>query len=196
MQIGLIMTLQDEYTTAVARSQDAWKNAAEVWTESIEKVTDRVSTPVVPVVRPDVTGVVEQWLDFTEQVAKVNREYVLNLAGVADAFSGAVRQHLDGLSEAVRDQAKAISHTAKEQVDKLAEAEREQIESVELAEREEARAIRNAERQQARQALASARERYQGQTKAELVEELSRRELPKTGNVDELIERLVDADTK
>ena len=32
--------------------------------------------------------------------------------------------------------------------------------------------------------------------KSELADELARRELPKKGTVDELIERLVDADTK
>ena len=62
----------------------------------------------------------------------------------------------------------------------------------EKAEQERAREARKAERQQARQA----RERYEGQTKAELSDQLAARDLPKTGNVDELIERLVEADTK
>jgi hypothetical protein len=35
-----------------------------------------------------------------------------------------------------------------------------------------------------------------GQTKAELSDQLGRRDLPKTGNVDELVERLVEADSK
>jgi len=65
-------------------------------------------------------------------------------------------------------------------------------EQAEKAEQERAREARKAERQQARQA----RERYEGQTKAELSDQLAERDLPKTGNVDELIERLVEADTK
>ena len=65
-------------------------------------------------------------------------------------------------------------------------------EQAEKAEQERAREARKAERQQARQA----RERYEGQTKAELSDQLAARDLPKTGNVDELIERLVEADTK
>ena len=59
-----------------------------------------------------------------------------------------------------------------------------------------ARQARQAEREQARQAHKRARERYEGLTKAELSDQLAKRELPKTGNVDELIERLVEADSK
>lgn len=201
------MTLQQEYTTTARRTQDAWTNAADAWTANVQKVTDQVRTPMLPVVATDATALVEQWFDFTERVNKVNREYILNLTGVADAFGGAVRQHVEGLGEALRDQVQAVSETAKEQVDKLAQAEREQIERLgqveqeqveraEQAEREQARAARNAERQQARQARQSARERYEGLTKVELADELGRRDLPKSGNVDELIERLVDNDTQ
>lgn len=190
------MTLQDEYTTTARRAQDAWSNAAEAWSQNIQKATEQVRTPVVNVVPTDATAVVEQWFDFAERVAKVNREYVLNLSGAANALGGAVRQHVDGLGEAVRDQVQTVSHTAKEELDKVAQAEREQAERVEQAEREQARAARNAERQDARQARQSARERYEGKTKAELTDELGRRDLPKTGNVDDLIERLVDADTE
>jgi hypothetical protein len=201
------MTLQQEYTTTTRRAQDAWTYAADAWTQSLQKVTDQVRSPMLPVVATDATALVEQWFDFIERVNKVNREYVLNLSGVADAFGGAVRQHVEGLGEAVRDQLEAVSNTAKEQVDKLAQAqreqierlgqvEREQVERAEQAEREQARAARNAERQQARQARQSARERYEGLTKVELAEELGRRDLPKTGNVDDLIERLVDNDAE
>jgi hypothetical protein len=41
-----------------------------------------------------------------------------------------------------------------------------------------------------------ARERYEGLTKAELSDLLDQRSLPKTGNVDEPVERLVEADSK
>ena len=55
-----------------------------------------------------------------------------------------------------------------------------------------ARQARQAGREHARQA----RQRYQGLPKAELSELLAKRDLPKTGNIDELIERLVEADTR
>ena len=58
------------------------------------------------------------------------------------------------------------------------------------------RKVRQAERRQARQAHDKARERYEGLTKTELSDQLAKRQLPKSGNVDELIERLVEADSK
>ena len=58
------------------------------------------------------------------------------------------------------------------------------------------RARNAAEREQARQAHDKARERYEGLTKAELSDQLAARDLPKTGNVDDLIERLIEADSK
>ena len=80
--------------------------------------------------------------------------------------------------------------TLQEYTGTLEAAEREQ------AEREQAHAACAVERATGRQARESARERYEGLTKAELAEELGQRDLPKTGNIDELIERLVDADTQ
>ena len=59
-----------------------------------------------------------------------------------------------------------------------------------------AREARFAERRQARQAHDKARERYESLTKAELSGQLAKRQLPKSGNVDELIERLAEADSK
>ena len=69
-------------------------------------------------------------------------------------------------------------------------------EQAEQAKQELAREARKAEREQARRAHDKARERYEGLTKAELSDQLGQRDLPKTGNVDELVERLVEADSK
>lgn len=74
--------------------------------------------------------------------------------------------------------------------------ERSADEQAEQAEQELAREARRIERAQARQAHEKARARYAGMTKAQLGELLAERNLRKTGNVDELIERLVEADGK
>ena len=57
----------------------------------------------------DATAVVEQWFDFTERIARVNREYVLTLARLVDTLGGALRQHVDAVGEAARDQVQAVS---------------------------------------------------------------------------------------
>lgn len=69
-------------------------------------------------------------------------------------------------------------------------------EQAEQAEKELAREARRAEREQAKRAHDQARERYEGLAKAELSDLLDQRHLPKTGTVDELVERLVEADSK
>ena len=72
----------------------------------------------------------------------------------------------------------------------------EQAGQAEQAEKELAREARKAERDQAKHAHDKARERYEGLTKAELSDLLDQRDLPKAGNVDEFVERLVEADSK
>ena len=62
--------------------------------------------------------------------------------------------------------------------------------------KELARQARQAEREQARQAHERARQPYEGLSKAQLSDLLAKRDLPKTGNIDELIERLVEADSR
>ena len=76
----------------------------------------------------------------------------------------------------------------------LSGAVREQAESARDFVHEQAGKAEQAAREQARHAHEMARERYEGLTKAELSDLLDQRNLPKTGNVDELVERLVEAD--
>jgi hypothetical protein len=90
----------------------------------------------------------------------------------------------------------SAGHVVHVQAAKAEQAVREQAERAGQAEQERARQARKAEREQARQARDQARQRYEGLTKAELSDQLAERDLPKTGNVDELTERLIAADTK
>ena len=93
----------------------------------------------------------------------------------------------------MREKAEAAGNAVREQAEKT---ERAALEQAEQAEKELARQARQAEREQARRAHKRARERYEGRTKAELSDQLAKRGLPKTGNIDELIERLVEADSR
>jgi hypothetical protein len=82
------------------------------------------------------------------------------------------------------------------QAGQAGQAAREQAERAEQPKQELAREARKAEREQARHDHDKARERYEGLTKAELSDQLDQRDLPKSGSVDELVERLVEADGK
>ena len=134
---------------------------------------------------------VEKVTDFWTQGSKKLTDYVpavvpqVNLVPIVERYFEFVQRTVD------------ISHdlTIKwaEAAGTLSGVVREQAEQ---AEKEMVREARKADREQARRAHDKARQRYEGLTKAELSDLLDKRDLPKTGNVDELIERLVEADSK
>jgi hypothetical protein len=128
--------------------------------------------------------------------ADINRHLAVRWAEAAGTLSGMVREKAGSAGDVVREKAEAASDIAREQAVKAEQAAHEQAEKVDQAEKELARQVRQAEREQARQAHERARQRYEGLTKAQLSNLLAKRGLPKTGNIDELIERLVEADSR
>jgi hypothetical protein len=89
-----------------------------------------------------------------------------------------------------------VADQAVQQAEKAQDVANEQAELVEEAKKEQEKVARAAERAAAKQAQQEAREPYEGLTKAELSDLLAERELPKSGTVEELIERLVSADSE
>ena len=87
-----------------------------------------------------------------------------------------------------------MGDVVRERAGSFEQAAAAQAEQAEQLQHEVAREARNLERARARQAHQQARERYEGLTKAELSDLLAKRGLPKTGTVNELVERLVKAD--
>jgi len=127
-----------------------------------------------------------------QKAVDLNRDLATAWTETVMSLSGVVREHAKKVSGIVKDEAESVADLAHEQAEQVERAAREQAEKIEQAEKEEARQARQAAREQAKQA----RERYEGLTKAELSDELAERALPKTGNVGELIERLVSADSQ
>jgi len=117
-----------------------------------------------------------------QRTVDISRDLTIKWAEAAGTLSGAVREQAESVGGLVRGQAESARDFMHEQAGQ--------------AEKELAREARQAEREQARHARDKARERYEGLTKAELSDRLDQRNLPKTGNVDELVERLVEADSK
>ncbi len=136
------------------------------------------------------------YFEFVQRTVDINRDLTLKWAEAAGILSGAVREQAESAGGLVREQAESARDFVHEQAGQAGQAAREQAGQAEQAEKELAREARQAEREQARHARDKARERYEGLTKAELSDRLDQRNLPKTGNVDELVERLVEADSK
>jgi hypothetical protein len=139
-------------------------------------------------VRQHVDGLGEAVREQVQSVSHTTKEQL-------DKVAEAEREQVEKAEQAQREQVRRAERAERDRIRRAEEAERDRIEQAEQAERDRAREARNAERQKARQQRQSARERYEGLTKAELSAELANRDLPKSGTVEELIERLVDADT-
>ena len=178
-----------QYSSATSRARSAVDKTADFWTQGARTLTRRL--PGLPQI--DLIPAVERYFDLVQQTVDINRRVTIKLAGAAGTLSEMARERAESASNLVRDKAESAGDIVR---DKAESAERTAREQAEQAEKERAREARFAERQQARQAHDKARERYEGLTKAELSDQLAKRHLPKSGNVDELIERLVEADSK
>jgi SAP domain len=214
-----------QYSAAASHARNVVDKTADVWTQSAQTVTGRLSG--LP--RIDLVPAVERYFNLVQRTVDINRHLAVRWAAAAGTLSGVVRDKAESAGDIVRDKAEAAGDVAREQAkqgelaareqaakaeqaekelarrarqaervqaEKAGQAAREQAAKAEQAEKELARQARQAEREHARQAHMRARARYSGLTKAELSDLLAQRKLPKTGNIDELIERLVAADSK
>ena len=178
-----IMTSQNGYAASQARN--AVDKTADFWTQGARGLTGLI--PRLPQI--DLIPAVERYFDVVQRTVNLSRSLTVKWAEVAGTLTSVVRDQAESAADVVREMPASVGHAVHEQAAQAGQAVREQAEK---AGQERAREARKAEREQARQA----HERYEGQTKAELSDQLAERDLPKTGNVDELIERLVEADTK
>ena len=179
-----------QYRAAAGRARNAAEKTADFWTRGARAATDLV--PGVP--RVDLVPAVERYFERVQRTVDINRHLAVRCAEAVGTLSGVVREKAEPAGDLVREKAEAADNVMREQAEKAQQAALEQAEKAEQAEKRVARQAR--EREQTRRAYNRARERYEGLTKAELSDQLAKRELPKTGNVDALIERLVQADSK
>jgi hypothetical protein len=166
----------ERYRAAASQSASTVEKVADFWTQGSKKLTDYMPAGLPQV---DLVPFVERYFEFVQRTVDISRDLTIKWAESAGMLSGVVREQAESVSGLVREQAESTRDFAHEQAGK-----------------EMVREARKAEREQAKHAHDRARERYEGLTKAELSDLLDKRDLPKTGNVDELIERLVEADSK
>jgi len=181
-----------QYSSATSRARSAVDKTADLWTQGARTLTDRL--PGLPQI--DLIPAVERYFDLVQQTVDINRRLTIKWVGAAGTLSEKVRDRAESAGNLVRDKAESAGDIVRDKAESAERTAREQAEQAEQAEKERAREARFAERRQARQAHDKARERYEGFTKAELSDQLAKRQLPKSGNVEELIERLVEADSK
>jgi F0F1-type ATP synthase membrane subunit b/b' len=202
------LTVPTDYADTPRRAENLLTSTLESWKSGVSTVTDQVRAFPTPNTFPqfDATEAVERQFAFIKRVVDLNHEYARSLAEIANTLTGVTRQQIDSVSSAVREQVQGVSdaarsgvdiieRTARDQAQQAERVEAEAREAAEEAQRQQAREAARVERQQRKEAHDQARERYESLTKNELSDEAGKRGLPKTGTVDELIERLVENDT-
>jgi len=193
------------YTAVASQTRQATEKSAEVFKNSAKTFADQLDQFKFPTV--DLTESVSQYFEYVQKAVDLNRDLVTKWAELVTTLSGSFQEQAEKVTRIVQDQTNTVAdltvqqaekaqHVAKEQADKVEQVKREQEAKIEEAAKEAAREAKKAEREQAKQEREQAREPYEGLTKAELSDQLAERGLPKTGNVEELIERLVGADNE
>jgi len=165
------MTIQDQYIETFRQTQETWADAVKSFTNDAQRAFEQPS-PVFSYVDPNKT--IDQVFDFWEKSLEAQRTVAKQLVG-ASISAG----------EKVREQVELVSALVRQNADSVGQALREQADSVTATFQSAADAVRD-----------QAAKSYDDLTKAELQDELGARNLPKTGNVDELRERLVADDLK
>jgi methyl-accepting chemotaxis protein len=168
------MSVQELYTNTLRQTQEAWVGAIESYTTSVQKAFGQPTVNPFELVDP--SEAIDQVFDFWGKALEVEREFAKTLAKASYNVGQAVRHQAESVTEAVREQAESVSEAVRQQVEQVSDAAREQAEQVSEA------------------ARAKVAGKYDDLTKPELQEELARRDLPKTGNVDELRARLIEDD--
>jgi hypothetical protein len=171
-----------QYSEVASQASGAVERAADFWEQGAGKLADRFPV-LVPEI--DLVPAVERYFDFVQRTVQANRRIAVQWAHTVGTLSGAARKQAESAGEVVRERAESFERATGEQAEKAGQAQEDL-----------AREARRLERQRARHAHEKARARYEGLTKAELSGLLAERNLPKTGTVDELLERLVEADGK
>jgi len=213
-----------QYSAAASHARNAVEKTADFWTAGTRTVTDRLpglpQVALVPAVER-YFDLVQRTVDINRRFAIRWAEVADMLSGVVREKAGSagdvVREKAEAAGDIAREQAVKAEQAAREQAAKAdqagrelarqahqaerkqalkaEQAAREQAEKADQAEKELAHQARQADREHARQAHERARQRYEGLPKAQLSDLLAKRDLPRTGNIDELIERLIEADS-
>jgi hypothetical protein len=199
-------TISRQYSSSANRAGDAVGKAVSLWTRGVRQVTNRTRVsaklPQVDLVPP-----VERYFDFVQRTVETNRGRTVRWAKSATALSDAVRQRAESAGNVVRggaesvgvfmhSKAGAVEQIAREESARAAKVARQQAEETQRTDQERAREARLIERDRSGRVHQRARQRYQGMTKSELSDLLEKRNLPKTGSRDELVDRLAEADAR
>ena len=173
------MTSTEPYIAATTQARKVTEKSIEAWRNGAKTFTDQLERVRFPTI--DLTEPVTRYFDSVQRAVDFNRDLATRWAELVTTLSGSVREQAAKVTGIVNDQTTTIADLTGKQAEKAEEIAKEQADTVEHAKKDQAQ---------------QAREPYEGLTKAELIGQLTERGLPKSGTVDDLIGRLVSADSE
>jgi hypothetical protein len=197
------MTIIEQYTTVTDRARNASETSLEIFKQGAQAFSEQAAT-FTTFPRMDLATVIEGYFGLIQRAMAASRDVAAIWIDVMNSLSGVAREQAQTVGTIVLDRTYNVADLATKQAEKAlertekaAEKAAEEAEKVaDAQEHAEALQAEQAAREQTKRAHDKAREPYQDLTKAELSELLVKRELPKSGNLGDLIERLVEADSK
>jgi hypothetical protein len=183
------------YTAAVGEARELTEKSAETFRQGVQRFTEQANVlarmPEFDLIEP-----VVRYFEYVQNSVDFNRDLAIKWAEVVTSLYGTMREQADKVNSVVKDQTDTVADQTVQQARRAQDVANEQAAAAEEAKKEQQRQAKAAERAAARQAKKEARQQYEGLTKAELSDLLAERELPKSGTVEELVERLVSADSE
>ena len=173
------MTSTEPYIAATTQARKVTEKSIEAWRNGAKTFTDQLERVRFPTI--DLTEPVTRYFDSVQRAVDFNRDLATRWAELVTTLSGSVREQAAKVTGIVNDQTNTIADLTARQAEKAEEIAKKQADTVEHAKKGRAQ---------------RAREPYEGLTKAELIGQLTERGLPKSGTVDDLIGRLVSADSE
>lgn len=195
----MTISTHETYSAATDQAYEATEKAAAALRRNATLMADQVSINAWFRVI-DATEPITRYFDFIQKTVDLNRELAAQWTGLVESLIGAVREQAEQLNGLVKDQVDTVADRSISRAQDAQRAAKERAEATkqvewEQVEREQARLADQAERERAEQVREQTREPYEGLSEAELAQILTDRNLPESGTVEELIERLVTADT-
>jgi len=209
----MIMTSTETVNAAANGGRRAVQRSAQMWEQGTRSLTEQAEQLWQLPPSDAVTDATRKFFEYLQDGLEVNKKIALKWIGALTSITEALRDQLGTVTDFQRGHSKAIStwistetetfeNATKQQAEQVDKLRRDQVDKAQQAQQELQDRTRQAERdqakqerEQARRSRQEARERYEGLTKVELADKLAERGLPKTGNVDELVDRLVSADS-
>lgn len=183
------------YTAAADQGKNAVESTVDAWRQGTHQLAEQAGSWTGQLPKIDFNEPVQRYFEFVQKTVDVQRDLAFRWAELFGQLSDVMVQQADTARSIMVEQADKAADLATEQAGQLREIAQEQADVAEEQKAEAEKAARKAARDEEKANQAKAREQYEGLTKAELSEHLAERGLPKSGNVDELIERLVEDDS-